>query len=248
MSTVQILIVEDNPSNSLELQILVDELGYDVLAAVDNSEDTFKVLKSNTPDIIFMDIQIKGSMNGLELAENIQKENIPIIFITSHVDKSTFNQAKEIKNFGYLVKPFNHLTLENMIEVALINSQKGIDTNNNTDTKWDEDLILKDYVFIKKKNRLDKVALDEIQYLQADGNYCTIHTLKNKYILKMSLKRANEILSAQNFLRVNKGNILNMKCISSIELSDNLIIIGSDYFPIGKRYKEKVIKQLRLMT
>jgi len=247
MSKVKMLVVEDDQISAIELQMLIKELDYDLLALVDNSEDVFQILKKEKPDIILMDIQIRGSMNGIEVAKAIEEEKIPIIFITSFIDKSTFNKAKEIKNFGYLVKPFNHLTLESMIEAALINSQKNQNINGNN-LEWKEDLILKDYIFIKKRNRLDKVALDDIQYLQSDGNYCLINTVSNKYILKMSLKKAGEILSNKNFLRVNKSHILNMKCISTINLSDNLISIDSGNFSIGKRYKEKVIKQLRLMV
>lgn len=250
MSVVKILIVEDDLHYAVELEVLIDELGYDVLAVVDNADSVFQILKTDRPDVILMDIKLKGSLNGIEVAKRIEEEQIPIIFITSFIDKPTFEKAKGIRNFGYVVKPFNHFTLESVIEVALMNTQnEPIELpENGSAPNWEEDLILKDYVFIKKRSRLDKVAIEDIQYLESDGNYCTIKTVNQRYILKMSLKKASEILSAQNFLRVNRSHVLNMKCITSIELSDNLITIESQGFTIGRAYKEKVLKQLKLLT
>ena len=255
MSNVKILLVEDDPSYALELQMLVDELGYETLATVDHAEAVFDILKKEKPDLILMDIQIKGEMSGIEIAKQIESEKINIIFITSFDDKAKYAEANTTKNFGYIVKPFNHLTLESAIEVALMNSIKNEEEiteedveEKNESPNWEEDLILKDHVFIKKRNRLEKVAINDILFLEADGNYCIITTETKKFILKMSLKKANEIFSSHDFMRVNKSSILNMNEVSSIVLSDNQMILGNKNFPIGKRYKAKVMKRLRLMT
>ena len=127
MSNIKILLVEDDPSYAIELQMLVDDLGYDVLATVDNAEAVFEVIKKEKPDLILMDIQIKGSLTGIEVAKQIEEENINVIFITSYDDKEKFAEANSTKHFGYIVKPFNHLTLESTIEVALMSSNKNND-------------------------------------------------------------------------------------------------------------------------
>ncbi len=255
MSNVKILLVEDDPSYAIELEMIVDELGYEVLATVDNAEAVFEILKTEKPDLILMDIQIKGEMTGIEIAKQIESENINIIFITSFDDKEKFAEANSTKHFGYIVKPFNHLTLESTIEVALMNlikSEEEIDDDEveeNDDKKdWTEDLILKDHVFIKKRNRLEKVALNDILYIESDGNYSIITTETKKYILKMSLKKASEFLLTHDFVRVNKSSILNMHEVTSIVLSDNQMILRNKVFPIGKRYKAKVMRRLNLMT
>jgi len=255
MSNEKILLVEDDPSYAIELQMIVDELGYEVLATVDNAEDVFKVLQKEKPDLILMDIQIKGTVTGIDIAKQIEEDNINVIFITSYNDKAKFVEANATKHFGYIVKPFNPLTLESAIEVALMNSIKNSDEVEEDEVEekeqkkeWEEDLILKDFVFIKKRNRLEKVAINDIKFLEADGNYCIISTETKRFILKMSLKKASEVLSTHDFLRVNKSSILNMNEVSSIVLSDNQMILGNKEFPIGKRYKAKVIKRLKLMV
>lgn len=251
MSNVKVLLVEDDPSYAIELQMLVDQLGYEVLATVDNADDVFKALEKEKPDLILMDIQIKGEISGIDVAKRIEHENINIIFITSFDDKERFAEANSTKHFGYIVKPFNHLTLESAIEVALMNSIQHEEEIEEEETEekmdWEEDLILRDFVFIKKRNRLEKVAINDIQYLESDGNYCIITTEHKKFILKMSLKKASEIFSSHDFLRVNKSSIVNMNEVSSIILSDNQMILKNKVFPIGKRYKAKVIKRLKIM-
>jgi len=250
MSNVRILLVEDDPSYALELEMIVDELGYELIATLDNAEDVFQTLKTEKPDLILMDIQIKGTVTGIEIAKRIDKENINVIFITNFNDKTIFAQANEIKHFGYIVKPFNHLTLESAIEVAIMNASNGkddLDLKDDEIPEWSEDIVLKNHVFIKKRNRLDKIALDEIEHLQSDGNYCLIHTEKGKYILKMSLLKAADILSGNNFLRVNRSQIVNMKHITSIEFKENLINIGSSSFTIGERFKQNILKSIKLM-
>jgi len=251
MSNVRILLVEDDPSYAIELEMIVEELGYELIASVDNAEDAFSVLRDERPDLILMDIQIKGKLSGIEIAKQIEEQDINVIFITNYNDKTKFREANSIKHFGYIVKPFNHLTLESAIEVALMNSAKNdneFEDDSLENAEWKEDLILKNHVFIKKRNRLEKVAFADIKFLEADGNYCIITTENKKYILKMSLKKAYELLSTHDFLRVNKSCILNMNEVTSILLSENQIVLGNKEFPIGSRYKAKVISRLNLIT
>lgn len=254
MSNMKILIVEDEPSYALELQMIVDELEYDVLATVDNAKSVFKVLEKEQPDLILMDINIKGEVNGIEVARRIEEKGIGIIFITSFDDRTTFQEASTTRNFGYIVKPFNHLTLQSAIEISLRNTTSDDEAENDTAKKegegavWDEDIILKDFVFIKKRNRLEKVALEDIEYLEADGNYCMILAKQKKFILKMSLKKASDILSTGAFLRVSKSHIVNMNNISTIVLSENRILLGEKSFVIGKSYKSKVMSRLKLLV
>jgi len=105
MTAVKILIVEDDPLCIIDLKILVEELGYQLIGVVDNSTDVFETLENNKPDIILMDIGIKGEKNGIEIAKELANQSIAIIFITSYIDDV-------VAPCGYLVKPFNHFTLE----------------------------------------------------------------------------------------------------------------------------------------
>lgn len=244
MQEIKILIVEDDLNYALELEMLVDKLGYKVLGIVDSAKKVFEILKKETPDLILMDIQINGELSGIEIAKQIENEEISVIFITNFNQKETFDEANTTNHFGYIVKPFNHFTLESTIEVALINSDKSSDE---IKTEWDEDLILKEFVFIKKRNRLEKVAVKDIKYLEAEGNYCLILTDTEKFILKISLKKVVNYLGEKHFLRISKSHVINLKKISRIIPSENKILIDEESFLIGRKYKSPLINRLQLL-
>ena len=94
MADVRVLIVEDDFSFGLELVMLVEEIGYQVLGLKENSDDALVLIQQDTPDVILMDIDIKGSMNGLELATAIKHLRIPVIFITSIQRIDYYEQAR----------------------------------------------------------------------------------------------------------------------------------------------------------
>jgi len=241
---VKILIVEDNQNYALELEMLIAKLGYEVMGKVDNEKDLFKILKVDKPDLILMDIKLNGKLDGIDIAKEIEHENINIIFITNFDDQQTYQKAKSTAHYGFIVKPFNHLTLESAIEIALMSKNNFEETQNSDE---DTDVILPNYLFLKKRNKLKKVALDEIIYLEVDGNYCLIFTSNEKYILKLSLKKAIELINENYFVRINKSQILNMNKVTSLNLPENQIFLDEGKFSIGRTYRADLIKKLRLL-
>ena len=117
---VNILIVEDESIVALDIQDKVEHLGYDVLAVVSSGEKAIEEVKKSQPDLVLMDIVLKGEIDGIETAERIRKHfDIPIIYLTAHSDTQTLNRAKITGPFGYLVKPFVDSELRSAIEVVL---------------------------------------------------------------------------------------------------------------------------------
>jgi PAS domain S-box-containing protein len=94
--------------------------GYQVVASAVTGEEAIEKVKSLSPDIILMDIKLKGNMDGIEAADYIQKNyQLPIIFLTSYTDEDTFQRAKIAEPFGYLIKPFDIKELNRTVEIAL---------------------------------------------------------------------------------------------------------------------------------
>lgn len=252
MPNIKILVVEDDPLYALELKMLVKELDYELVGVVDNSDDVHQILKANKPNLILMDIKINGELNGIELAKTIpQKDKIGVIFMTSFDDQKYFEQAKEIEYLGYLVKPFNKLTLQSTIELAterITEENTFSSTELEGDKDWNEGLILENCVFIKRNNKLEKVEINQIEFIQSEGNYCVISTERKKYALKMSLVKVKKMLDSHPFARVNKRHIINMNLISSIDLSTNQINIDDVSFSIGRTYKEGLLKRLKTLS
>ncbi len=124
MDNVKILIVEDEIIIAMEIQDRVEGLGYEILDMVSSGEEALSLLKKETPDIILMDIMLKGGMDGVDTATQIRKTlNVPIIYLTAYADHNTLQRAKITEPSGYILKPVNEKELQIAIEIALYKHQ-----------------------------------------------------------------------------------------------------------------------------
>ena len=119
MNDIQILLVEDDPDVALTVEVMIDNLGYKLINTLDNSEDAIFWIKKSTPDIVVLDISIKGNLSGIDVAQKAVNEFIPIIFITGHQEREIFNEAQKVLPVAYLVNPFNKLSLQAAIQNAI---------------------------------------------------------------------------------------------------------------------------------
>lgn len=120
MNKIKILIAEDEQivAKNIEKRLTAD--GYIVVASVSTGEEAIEKAKSLTPDIILMDIKLKGKIDGIETADIIRRDfQLPVIFLTSYADEETFQRAKNTEPFGYLIKPFENKELNRVVELAL---------------------------------------------------------------------------------------------------------------------------------
>lgn len=115
-----ILIVEDEGITAMDIKNRLENLGYNVPAIVSSGEDAVKKAKEVMPDLILMDIMLKGDMDGIEAAENIRSSlDIPILYLTAYSDDNTLKRAKITEPYGYILKPFSERELLVSIETAL---------------------------------------------------------------------------------------------------------------------------------
>lgn len=116
----RILVVEDEALVARDLQQLLRGLGYDACATAASSGEALAQARSSLPDIVLMDIRLKGSKDGIETAKILQKELGPaIIYLTAHSDEVTLQRAKHTGPYGYLLKPVNEAALRSLVEITL---------------------------------------------------------------------------------------------------------------------------------
>ncbi|MFZ9886042.1 MAG: response regulator [Myxococcota bacterium] len=116
----RILVVEDEALIALDLERRLLRAGYDVVGVADNREEAVERFQESPPDLILMDIFIKGPADGIETAKAIGKlGDVPIVFLTAYADDDTVRRASETSPYGYLLKPFDERTLSATITVAL---------------------------------------------------------------------------------------------------------------------------------
>jgi signal transduction histidine kinase len=120
MATERILVVEDERIVARDIEKRLKKLGYVVSASVASAEAAIEKVAELRPDLVLMDIRLKGQMDGIEAAEHIRTEyETPVIYLTAYADEATLQRAKATEPFGYIVKPFDERDLHVAIEVAL---------------------------------------------------------------------------------------------------------------------------------
>jgi CheY-like chemotaxis protein len=123
------LIVEDEALIAEELRERLSGLGFSVIAAVDSAEEGVAIATSQRPDLVLMDIRLKGEKDGVQAAAEIrQRVDVPIVYLTAHSDRRTVERAKETDHDGFILKPFHRRELQSTIEVAMQRHAKRVRT------------------------------------------------------------------------------------------------------------------------
>jgi CheY-like chemotaxis protein/DNA-binding PadR family transcriptional regulator len=116
----KILVVDDEAIITMQLEERLHAMGYEVVGMAASGEDAIDKARRLMPDLVLMDIVMPGRMNGIEAARAIISElDIPVVFVTSYADDTIIEKAKQVRPYGYIVKPFNELEIKAAIEVAL---------------------------------------------------------------------------------------------------------------------------------
>jgi len=122
---MKILIVEDDALIALFIKEAVERLGHTLLAVFDRAEDVLASLQEQRPDVVLMDIEIKGNVDGIQCAKALQiKHDIPSIFVTSHQQSEVIQEAMDVKPLGFLIKPIQESHIEASLALAQIALQE----------------------------------------------------------------------------------------------------------------------------
>ena len=119
-NSIRILIVEDNMIIAANISMQLTNLGYDVVGIVAKGEEAVSIARESKIDILLLDIQLRGDINGIDAARIIRKFcEISIVFLTANGDTATFEQAKETGPSAFITKPFNKLNLQRTIALVV---------------------------------------------------------------------------------------------------------------------------------
>lgn len=232
-----VLITEDDLVVAKNLVVTLEERGYEITGTVESGEELLDMVSQNPPDLIIMDINLAGRMDGIEATSKL--DDIPVLYLTADRDPATLNRAKLTNPDGYLIKPFDSDELVSAIELALYRRQS-------PDARKKQAPVIKsDHLFVKVKNRLEKVQFDDIRYIEANDIYSTLVTQDQKLVLSYSLKTLEDKIPRDSLMRVHRSFIVNLKHIKSIE--DNYLLIGQKDIPIGKTYREELMSKLSII-
>ena len=244
MQPVKIMIVEDDPQQAALLQDMLLEQDYEITGIAGTLPEALKLFYTQPPDLVIIDVYLHGKRDGITFATQINESGDmqkPFIFLTSAADRTTFEAARLTTPFSYLLKPFNELELQYAMELAIERSA-GADTGQFTATTEKNTVLIHDFFFVKNGNTLAKIMLDDILYIEVEGKYCKIVAGKEKYLVQQPLKLLLERLPEQQFIRVHRNFMVNIRSVMKLNLQENEIVLsGGQSILYSRRYLDSFL-------
>lgn len=250
MSKINVLVVEDESIVSKDIQYSLKKLGYNVVGAAATGEKAIELAGEKTPDIILMDIMLKGDITGIEASAEIkEKYNIPIIFLTAYADESTLSKAKVTEPYAYIIKPFKEIDLHTSIEMALYKHGKELEVLKERDMLYSvvENKENTDFIFVKSKSRLIKLNTKDIYFIEALKDYVVINAASARYTIHSTMKDIEDKMPTDSFLRVHRSYIVRLDKIAQIEAPNIILEDNKKIIPIGGSYKDELYKRINLV-
>ena len=242
-TSIKILVVEDEMLIGAKISMLLTNMGYEVTGILPRGEDALVHVEENKPDIIILDINLKGKIDGIETAAILQRKNIPVIYLTANSDDATFNRAKHTKPTAFISKPFKQLDLQRAIELTIIHlAEADPFAIKPTEVHEEHPFILIDRIFVRYNGRMIKIILMDILYIEADRNYSRIFTSQKEFVLSVTLKYIEEKLKVLFFMRIHRSYLVNMMHIDQV-LESN-VMIGNKAIPLGTGMREKLMQRM----
>jgi len=218
----------------MALKQLVSQLpNVELAAECNDAAEALDVLNSSQVDILLLDIEMPG-MTGLDLIKKLGNTKPLIIFTTAKKDYAV--EAFELNVIDYLIKPIALHRLKQAIDKA----QEALDSNKQ-EVKVEEQA----FVFVKDNGVLKRIAIDDILFLEAMGDYVKVHTPQKFHVVHATLKSIEEKLPSSKFLRVHRSFIVAINKIDYIQ--EGTISIVKTTIPVADTHKSNLNKRLNLL-
>lgn len=230
---VKCLIVDDEP---LAIEVLKSHLGklksIEIVGTAGDAVEAFDFLNKHKIDLMFLDIHMP-EMKGTELIKTL-KNPPAVIFTTAYREYAL--EGYELNVIDYLLKPISFGRFMQAVEkfFKLHNNESEI-TLYKTETS-------EEFLYLREKNIIHKIPLDEILYAESMGDNLTIYTSEREITSRNTISSVEKLLSEKEFLRIHRSYLVSLKHITSF--SPVSIFIREKSFPIGSSYKKNVFEKL----
>ena len=214
---IKVIIVDDEaPARSLIRHYLQSYPEIEIVGEADDGFTAMKIIHLQTPHLIFLDVQMP-KLTGFEMLELI--DNPPEIIFSTAFDQYAI-RAFELNALDYLLKPYSKERFDAAIQKALNKIKTG--TGSTPDMKSLKKTALSDSatltrIAVRDRHQIHVIPIDEIEFIEADGDYVKLHSSKNAYLKEKTMKYFEENLPSY-FIRIHRSYIVNVNEVSKIEL------------------------------
>lgn len=239
---LKLLVVEDDMIIAATIALQLTKLGYEVSGIVPRGEEAIQHAEANRPDLILLDISLKGALDGIDTAHAIHQQwNIPIIYVTANTDEATFVRAKKTRPYAFISKPIRAIELQRAIELAM--SRLVDEPPTSTHPVPDVPFVLSDRIFVRHREKIVKIFIADILYVEADRNYCHLYTASKEYLLTTTLKAMEDKLPVAYFVRVHRSYLANLTQVD--EVGEGHIGVKGKTIPLSHNLREALLKRIQ---
>ena len=240
---IKAVIIEDefNALNTLDKLITYTQKDIEVIAKIDNVEEAISFLKDNTPDLVFLDIELIGG-NAFQILESLNSIAFKIIFTTAYDEFAI--KAIKFDTIDYLLKPIDSDELSECIDRFRVGFKKEQVYKNAVEkvSEINEKEIQKT-LLIKTADAQYFLQITDIVRCQSDGAYTVFHTTDKKIMSARNLKYYENILSEHTFVRVHQSHFVKVKYIKTVNLNNTVRLTNDETIPVATR-KKSYLKQI----
>jgi len=254
--TIRALIVDDEPpARELIATLLRGEPDVEVIGQCSNGCDAVAAIRRGSPDLVFLDVQMPG-MDGFAALAELPADRLPLVIFVTAFDQHAI-RAFEVHALDYLLKPFEYDRLRQAVRRARTQLAQSpgaagqtrlislLEELHNRGQTWDR-------LAIRDAGRVLFLQPDEIDWIEAEGNYVRLHVGKESHLLRETMNATEERLAAKKFLRLSRSTIVNLERIAEWQPlfhGDSVVILrDGTRLTVSRVYREaldRMVGQLR---
>lgn len=247
MNALRCLIIDDDPTTRTVLSRYAEQHAHlNPLGTCESGVEAMNRIAESTPDLLFLDVNMP-MMTGLELAETLPDE-VQVVIVTGDGEHAV--DAFEAEATDYLVKPVRYARFAKAVSRAQKQHQgrrarQEPAAPSPPAAAAEPGPAPPDSVFVKVDGRLIRLALSDIRWVEAQGDYMMVHTVNKRYLIHSTMKGLDAKLPDDQFVRVHRSHIVRIDQIKDIQ--DSTLVIDGKVIPIGGSYYDALIERIQTL-
>lgn len=249
-TAIRTAVVDDERSARRAVALQLQALdGVEVVGEADGGAAAVRLIREADPDVVFLDVQMPD-LDGFGVLEALAPAELPhVVFVTAHDEFAI--RAFDVNAVDYLLKPVDDRKLRRALDRVREHTEPGAPPGLRRLMEYvrgqDGPDRYRTRILVKEKGEYAFVSVDEIQWIEAEGNYARLHTGRGTHLIRASLTGLDDELDPSVFLRVHRGAIVNLDRVRSIQpyggADYNVILESGKTVRVGRTYRDRLLQR-----